>query len=324
MSIPAGFPAGSCPDRASSLRRLLELAHVAAEQVVRVRRALAPATQFAAKGRNRRYAARPFTEGTKGVNLRTKWGAGVIALALVLAGVAAAATSVDVLTLYPAAGGQQTYAAWKAQEGQPDSSGSGNQALYLQNLTGALDTAAAAHVRGFEGTEVRFLVSIGYEYRKDSTCTKTDPRWTLFIRGKSGKRYLVTLGCAVTPVQPTGAPGWIGRIATQSFIRAQVLQQRGSDAYAGTIDGLAFVMDRSNGAVWADNIRIRSRFASKVWTFAGDNGNGTPPAAPSFSAEDRALLAEDLPAAALLDEAEVMASLSPEQQATIAEDADPS
>jgi len=264
------------------------------------------------------------SEGDKGVDLRTKWGAGVIALTFAFVGVAAAAATEDGLTLYPAAGGQHTYAAWKAQEGQPDSTGSADQALYLQNLTGAADTAAAAHVNGFEGTEVRFLVSIGYEHRKDSTCTKTDPRWTLFIRGKSGKRYLVTLGCAVTPVQPTGAPGWIGRVATQSFIRAQVLQQRGSDAYAGTVEGLAFVLDRSNGAVWSDNIRVRSRFASKVWTFAGDNGNGAPPAAPSFSAEDRALLAAEIPAAALLDEPELMASLTPEEQAAIAEDADPS
>ena len=37
------------------------------------------------------------------------------ALALVLVGVATADTTGDVLTLYPAGGGQGTYAAWKAQ-----------------------------------------------------------------------------------------------------------------------------------------------------------------------------------------------------------------
>jgi hypothetical protein len=256
--------------------------------------------------------------------LRTKWAAAVVALALAVAGVAAAATSVDALTLYPAGGGQQTYAAWKAHEGQPDSRGIGNQALYLQNLTGAGGTAAAAHVRGFEGTEVRSLVNIGYEHRKDSTCTKTDARWTLFVRGNSGKHYLVTLGCAVTPPHATADPAWIGRLWTQQSIRAEVLQQRGSDAYAGTVEGLAFVMDRSNGDFWADNIRVRSRSATKVWTFAGDNGDASSGEPPSFSAEDRALLAEEIPATALLDEAELLASLSPEQQATIAEDADPS
>jgi hypothetical protein len=255
--------------------------------------------------------------------LNVKLTAAAAALALVLVGVSAAATAGDLLTLYPAGGGKDTYASWKANEGRPDSSGSANQALYLQNLTGTPDTAAAAHVRGFEGTEVRHLVSIGYEHRRDSTCTKTDARWTLFIRGRSGKRYLVTLGCAVTLPRPTGDPDWIGRSYSQPLIRAEVLEQRGSDAYAGTIEGLAFVMDRANGDFIADNLSVRSRFAAKVWSFAGDNANGIPGAPPSFSDEDRALLAEDIPAVAFLDEAELMALLSPEAQATIAEDADP-
>jgi hypothetical protein len=233
--------------------------------------------------------------------LNAKLTAVAAALALVLVGVAAAETTGDVLTLYPAGGGQGTYAAWKAQEGRPDTQGMGNQALYLQNLTGVPDTAAAAVVRGFEGTPVRFLVSIGYEHRVGSTCTKTDPRWTLFIRGKSGMRYLVTLGCAITPARPTGDPSWVGRLYTQPLIRAEVLKQGGSDAFAGTIDGLAFVMDRANGEMFADNVEVASRFASKTWTFAGDNGNGVPDASPSFSDEDRALLAADIPDVALLD-----------------------
>jgi hypothetical protein len=249
--------------------------------------------------------------------------AATAALGLVLVGVAAADTTGDVLTLYPAGGGQETYAAWKAQEGRPDSQGDGSQALYLQNLTGAPDTAAAAHVRGLEATQVRFLVSIGYEHRRDSVCTKTDPRWTLFIRDRGGKRYLVTLGCAITSARPTGDPNWVGRLYPQSLIRAEVLKQAGAHAYAGTIDGLAFVMDRSKGTVFADSLQVRSRFAAKTWTFAGDNGNGHPGAPPEFSEEDRALLAAEIPAVALLDEADLMASLTPEEHATIAEDADP-
>ena len=263
-----------------------------------------------------------FIEDDKGDILNVKLTAAAAALGLALVGVAAAATSENVLTLYPAGGGQSTYAAWKAHEGRADSQGSGDQALYLQNLTGAPDTAAAAIVKGFEGTPVRFLTSIGYEHRIKSTCTKTDARWTLFIRGKSGKRYLVTLGCAVTPARPTGDPAWIGRAFTQPLIRAEVLKQEGSDAFAGTIDGLAFVIDRSNGEVFADNLVVASRTASKTWTFAGDNGNGAP-GSPSFSDEDETLLAADIPAAALLDEADLMASLTPEEQAVIAEDADP-
>jgi hypothetical protein len=70
-------------------------------------------------------------------------------------------------------------------------------------------------------------------------------------------------------------------------------------------------------------LAVRSRTASKNWTYAGDNGNGVPGAPPSFSDEDRALLAAEIPAVALLDEGELMASLTPEEQAAIAEDADP-
>ena len=256
--------------------------------------------------------------------MRTKWGAGVIALTFAFVGVAAAATTEDGLTLYPVGGGQETYAAWTAQQGRPDSSGSADQALYLQNLTGAGDTAAAARVRGFEGHPVTFLISIAYEHHRRSTCTKTDPRWTLFIRGKDGKRDIVTFGCAVTPAQATSDPNWVRRTASQPFIRAEITKQAGKDALAGTIDGLAFLLDRSNGEVFADNIAIRSRSASKTWTFAGDNGNGTPGAPSSFSDDDRALLAAEIPAAALIDEPELMASLTPEEQAAIAEDADPS
>jgi hypothetical protein len=254
--------------------------------------------------------------------LNGKLVAAAAALALVLVGAAAAESNSDVLTLYPAVGGQETYAAWKAQEGRPDSQGGANQALFLQNHTGASDTAAAAHVQGFEGTPVRFLVSIGYEHRVGSTCTKTDARWVLFISGKSGQRYVTTLGCSVTPPRPTDDPNWIGRVYTQQLIRAEVLKQDGSDAFAGTVDGLAFVMDRASGEMYADNVQVSSRFASKTWTFAGDNGNGAP-GSPSFSDEDRAMLAADIPEVALLDEADLMASLTPEDQAAIAEDADP-
>jgi hypothetical protein len=133
--------------------------------------------------------------------LKTRLTAAAAALALVLVGVATADTTGDVLTLYPAGGGAETYAAWKAQEGRPDSQGDANQALYLQNETAAPNTAAAAHVRGLENTLVRNLVSLQYQHRIDSACTKTDPRWTLFIQGR--RRYLVTLGCAITPPRAT-------------------------------------------------------------------------------------------------------------------------
>jgi hypothetical protein len=247
-------------------------------------------------------------------------GAAALASAFVLAGVAAADTTGDVLTLYPAGGGSSTYAAWKAQEGRPDSQGTGNQALYLQNLTPAPNTAAAAHVTGFEGVPVTALVSLSYEHRVPGLCSKTDPRWTLFIRGKSGKQYVVNLGCALTPGRATSDPHWIQRIFTQPVIRAEVLRQpKGTDALAGKITGLALVVDRTNGSVYLDNVAVRSKTASRTWTYAGDNGNGvTGAAAPAFTAEQYALMAAPIPDDSQFDEDVLMPSLTPDEQAAIA------
>src|ERR671931_2878789 len=174
--------------------------------------------------RKARYSARrSIGVRQRGRPLKYLAGAAALASAFVLAGVAAADTTGDVLTLYPVGGGQDTYAAWKAQEGRPDSQGTANQALYLQNLTPAPNTAAAAIVRGLEGTNVTLLASLSYEHRVPGTCTLTDPRWTIFIRGKSGKEYLVNLGCALTPARPTADPRWIQRFFAQAGIRAEIL-----------------------------------------------------------------------------------------------------
>jgi hypothetical protein len=244
-------------------------------------------------------------------------GAAALASAFVLAGVAAADTTGDVLTLYPVGGGQDTYAAWKAQEGRPDSQGTANQALYLQHLSNA---PAAAHVTGLAGTPVTTLVSLSYGHRVPGLCTKTDPRWTLFIRGKSGKEYVVNLGCALTPGRPTDDPRWVQRIFTQPVIRAEILRQTGkTDALAGKIDGLALVIDRSQGSVFLDDVRVVSKTAQKTWTYAGDNGNGVPGAPPpAFTAEQSALLAQPIPEDSQFDEDVLMPSLTADEQAAIA------
>jgi hypothetical protein len=243
-------------------------------------------------------------------------GAAALASAFVLAGVAAADTTGDVLTLYPVGGGQQTFAAWKAQEGRPDSQGTASQALYLQRLSNA---PAVAHVLGLENTPVTALVSLSYEHRVPGLCTKTDPRWTLFIRGKSGRQYVVNLGCALTPGRPTDDPRWFQRVFTQPVIRAEVLRQpKGTDALAGTITGLALVMDRANGSVYLDNVSVRSKIATKTWTYAGDNGNGVPGSPPSFTAEQLALMAAPIPEDSQFDEDVLMPSLTADEQAAIA------
>jgi hypothetical protein len=246
--------------------------------------------------------------------------AGVAALALAIAASAAADTTGTVLTLQPLSHGAETRASWQAQEGRLDSQGSANQALVLE-APGTADASAAALVRGLDGVRVRDLRSLSYEHRVPGTCTKTDPRWALFVRGAKGARtYLINLGCAVTPARPTEEPNWVARVFSQSLIQAEIARQVGTaDALNGTIEQLALVVDRSKGAAYLDNITIRSKTLTKVWASAGDNGNGLSGGLADFSAEQQTLLAAPLADAALWEEADVLASITPEEQALIDE-----
>ena len=248
--------------------------------------------------------------------------AGAAALALTLACAAVADTTGTVLTLNPVSHGALSHANWQAQEGRPDSQGEANQALVLE-APGTPDTSAAALFRGFEGVRIRNLQSLAYDQRVRGTCTKTDPRWTLFIRGRGAKTYLVNLGCAVTPAQPTDDPNWVRRFFSLVVIQAEIVRQVPkpliSDALNGTLGDLALVVDRSKGPAYLDNVAVRSQTASKVWTFAGDNASGGPATPPDFSADELSLLAAPLPAEALWDEADVLASIAPDEQALIDE-----
>jgi len=250
--------------------------------------------------------------------LKTIITAAAAACALALAAVATADTTGNQLTLQPVSHGAQSQASWQAQQGRPDSQGSANQALVL-DAPGTPDTSAAALFHGVEGFRVREIKSLSYEHRLGSTCTKTDPRWTMFIRGK--KTYLVNLGCAVTPAQPTDDPKWVRRVFTLPVIQAEIVKQvpsaLRSDALNGTVEQLALVVDRSKGPAYLDNIAVHARGVSNVWTYAGDNGNGIVGGPPDFTADEATLLAAPIDGAALLDEADVLASVTPDEQADI-------
>jgi hypothetical protein len=245
--------------------------------------------------------------------------AGVAVLALLAAGAATADTTGTVLTLNPVSDGAMTRASWQAGAGRPDAQGQANQALVLE-APGTADTSAAALFRGFEGIRVRDIQSLAYEHRLGTTCNKTDPRWTLFIRGKK-RTYLVNLGCALTPARPTDDPKWFQRVYTLSVIQAEIVRQvpggLASDALNGVVDRLALVVDRSNGAAYLDNVAVRTRPATKVWTFAGDDANGGPGGPAGFTSDEVAMLAAPLADAALWDEADVLASVTPDEQALI-------
>lgn len=247
--------------------------------------------------------------------------AGVAVVALAIAAAAGADTTGTVLTLQPISHGAQTQGSWQAQQGRPDSQGNANQALVLQ-APGTPDTSAAALFHGFEDVRVRDLQSLSYQHRVPATCSKTDPRWTLFIKGRGAKTYLLNLGCGVTPARPTDDPNWIERVFSQSVIQAEIVRQLkagAKDALAGTVEQLALVVDRTKGTAYLDNISVRSRTLRKVWTCAADNGNGVPGGPSDFSADELTLLAAPLADEALWDEADVLASIAPEEQALIDE-----
>ena len=88
-------------------------------------------------------------------------------------------------------------AAWRAKEGQPDTVGSANQALWLEKQDNGTSSFAAATIRGLEGEQVQYLVGLEWERRLDGDCNKVAPRRTLVVQGaKSGKQYVVRFGCA--------------------------------------------------------------------------------------------------------------------------------
>jgi hypothetical protein len=240
-----------------------------------------------------------------------------LAAACALALATAAGATDDGLWLFPAAHGTGTIAAWRAQEGETDVQGTANQAILLEKDVATADTSAAAHVIGLEGQPVRVL-TLAFEYRaKDGTCTVTDPRWALFVQGRSGRQYEVNLGCKVAPASAGAQPGWIRRTFSRAFVSAEVVRKGGSDALAGQVSGLALVFDHAIGHVFVDNVHAQARIAN-TWTFGGDNGGTNPPGGtPTFSAEQTALLATPLTSDEQLTQDELFAILTPEEWAEV-------
>ena len=63
--------------------------------------------------------------------------------------------------------------------------------------------------------------------------------------------------------------------------------------------------------------QLRSKTATKTWTYAGDNGNAVP-GSQDFSAAEYALLANPIPDDPQFDEDVLMPSLTADEQAAIA------
>ena len=211
-----------------------------------------------------------------------------------LAALAAAATLVvpavaaaGELTLHPSGFGEKTYAAWKAHEGQPDSNGNANQALYLQKgVPTAQFVSANAVVRGVAGEPLSFLTGLSWEHRNDSHCGAGAPRWNVFVRDPNGDPRTIFLGCAASAHTPGSQPGWTRDSYPGPAIDAQAQAQTGFPASDLTLRGLVINFDEGNdlafpcpnpgvNCVYLDNIIVNDH----CWTGAQDNGSNAPTAA---------------------------------------------
>ena len=219
-------------------------------------------------------------------------GCSPLAVALALAGCDGTATAPPLRPSFDAGGGQGlnlhaggfgegSLAAWKSQQGLPDTKGNGNFALYFQKMTTTATNAAGfAVITGLEGQKVSALTSLAWDdHRTGGHCGAGAPRWDVFVKGFSTKPYTLFLGCAAAVQTPVSdAPDWI----TDSYSGAAIVTVGGSnagltavqqeDAAAGTITGLIIVFDEGTdqgaGFVFLDNITVNS----KIFTSPGDNG----------------------------------------------------
>jgi hypothetical protein len=184
------------------------------------------------------------------------------------------------LRLHPDGFGPDSYAAWNAHEGLPDSHGNSDQALYFQKMTATETNAAAvATITGLEGQPLTALTGLQWEHRTDGWCGAGAPRWDIFVTGPGGFSNTIFLGCAAAAHTPDPSnPNWI--IDTFPGLGAAVTAAlpTGANPADFTISGLEIVFDEGTseagvplgpGFVYLDNIKVNDQ----TWTSPADNGN---------------------------------------------------
>lgn len=211
-------------------------------------------------------------------------------LAAAVAVVPAALAASQKLTLHPSGFGEHSYAAWKAGEGLPDSSGNARQALYMQKLTETFANAAAvAEIRGVSGLPMTAVTGLEWEHRVDGWCGAGAPRWTTISTDATGARYVTHQGCAASGHSPGSAPNWLRD--TQPFGPAGEPCVKLVPPFpvsppavcaANTISSMFIVFDEGTtvggvplgpGFVYLDNIKVTTTAGVHTWTSAADNGN---------------------------------------------------
>ncbi|HEX8745012.1 MAG TPA: hypothetical protein VF712_17945 [Thermoleophilaceae bacterium] len=208
-----------------------------------------------------------------------------LAAAFVLALPASSALAGD-LTLRPSGFGAHSYAAWKAQQGEPDSSGSSNQALYFQKMTPTPTFAAGvAVIDGIAGTPASELTGLSWDHREDGHCGAGAPRWNVGFSVGGGPTQTIFLGCASASHDDSPPPA-----SGHDWCRDEQPSPATLLPPNATITSLAIVFDEGNdtpnpppagcdqeqpagGFGHLDNITVEVDGAPHVWTSARDNGN---------------------------------------------------
>src|SRR5262245_31496769 len=114
------------------------------------------------------------------------------------------------MNLHPRGFGENSLAAWKAKEGQPDTRGKADHALYLQKFTATATFAAGvAVVDGLEGQPATALTILSWEHRNtDGWCGAGAPRWNIGLTDANGDAGVAFLGCSAATQVPSNAAGW--------------------------------------------------------------------------------------------------------------------
>lgn len=242
---------------------------------------------------------------------------GVLCGVVAVCALAFAPAAMAVVTLIPMGSASAT-AIWEQQQGLPDTVGVANQALVLEKT--ASNGVATAAFNGVAGELVQSLTGLEWERRLDGDCGKTAPRWTLAVKGKSGRQYLVRFGCAQAAHAPGSDVGWVRDVNSQTLIRTRLLQTGGKDALAGTIVSLAIVYDErgTSGVTYLDNIRISSKTLGwNFWTSPADNAAAIP-GPPTFVLDDLGI--DPFSASELLTLEEIWPTMTADDQAIAASD----
>ena len=177
------------------------------------------------------------------------------------------------LTLHPGGLGEQSFAKWEAHEGEPDSKGNADQALYFQKFTATATFAAAfAVIDGLQGQSASELTNLSWEHRStDGWCGAGAPRWNVGVTDPAGD-HTVFLGCNAATHSAGGTDGWLRDSYSESDIQS-AMAAVGVDLANATISSLAILFDEGTdvgpGFVFLDNITVNAT----VWTKPADNSN---------------------------------------------------